>query len=405
MTLDAALSGARARAKSTVVARGMVVGDHPGLDPDSLRGELELSRGSIEDARGAIRANAVDLILLDGGLPADALARILELADDPEEDRPVVVVLAHDGRRTNVESHLIGHADDFVNAFRGPDALLARVRRALRTRAGLRELARKNAELEALYGRLESLAGRMAEELRLAAHLQRSLLPPALQHPHLDVAREFLPFREIGGDYYDLIPLGPDRIAFAIGDVMGKGVPAALLAANLKACLRAQLQAGEVAPGQLVGRVNRLFWEVTPKGLFASLVFALFDFAEETLHYVNAGHDYPFVVRADGAIHDLVKAARYWASSRRSRISRDRSAWGMVDSVVFYSDGITDRSNVLGRPTGPSASRRRPYGPGRTAPTRPLLAPWRGPGMGAWRRRRGRHDAWSSRRSSKSFTA
>lgn len=352
MTSDAALSGSRANAKSVVVARGMVVGDHPGLDADSLRGELELSRGSIEDARGAFRANAVDLILLDGALPAEALARILELAEDPEEDRPVVVVLAHDGRRTNVESHLIGHADDFVNAFRGRDALLARVRRALRTRAGLRDLARKNAELEALYGRLEGLAGRMAEELRLAAHLQRSLLPPALQHSRLDVAREFLPFREIGGDYYDLIPLGPERIAFAIGDVMGKGVPAALLAANLKACLRAQLQAGEISPGQLVGRVNRLFWEVTPKGLFASLVFALFDFSEETLHYVNAGHDYPFVVRADGGVHDLVDGGTVLGLIEESAYQHGSVRLGRGDSVVFYSDGVTDRSNVLGEAYG-----------------------------------------------------
>jgi sigma-B regulation protein RsbU (phosphoserine phosphatase) len=347
MTSDAALSGRGADAKSAAVARGIVVGDHPGLDPDSLRSELELRRGSIDDARVAVTANAVDVILLDGLLPAEALSRVLELAEDlGEKDRPVVVVLAHEGRRTNVESHLIGHPDDFVNAFRGSEALLARVRRALRTRAGLRELARKNAELEALYGRLEGLAGRMGEELRLAAHLQRSLLPPALQHSRLDVAREFLPFREIGGDYYDLIPLGPERIAFAIGDVMGKGVPAALLAANLKACLRAQLQAGEVSPGHLVGRVNRLFWEVTPKGLFASLVFALFDFAEETLHYVNAGHDYPFVVRADGALQDLVEGGTVLGLIEDSAYQQGSVRLERGDSVVFYSDGVTDRSNV-----------------------------------------------------------
>ena len=90
------------------------------------------------------------------------------------------------------------------------------------------ELSRKNAELQGLYGRLEVLAGRMAEELRLASNVQRSLLPAPLQHARLDVAREFIPFREIGGDLYDFVPLGPHRMAFAIGDVMGKGVPAAL---------------------------------------------------------------------------------------------------------------------------------------------------------------------------------
>ena len=233
----------------------------------------------------------------------------------------------------------------------------------MRTRAGLRELARKNAELEALYGRLEGLARRMAEELRLAANLQRSLLPPALQHARLDVAREFIPFREIGGDYYDLVPLGPERIAFAIGDVMGKGVPAALLAANLKACLRAQLQAGTVSPGQLVGRVNRLFWEVTPKGLFASLVLRLFDFAEESLHYVNAGHDYPFLVRADGAHRGpRRRAGPCWAWSRSSTYQHEVGPPGAGRLVVFYSDGVTDRANA-----GASVRGRAPQGGGRRA--------------------------------------
>ncbi|MFI5184648.1 MAG: PP2C family protein-serine/threonine phosphatase, partial [Vicinamibacteria bacterium] len=267
MSFGAALGRSQPSVSAAPRARALVVGDHPGLDAESLRASLDLGSGTVEDALTVLRNNAVDVILLDGLLPPTALSEILALADDPVEmDRPLVVVLTHEGRRTNVEAHLVDHADDFVNGFRGTEVLLARLRRALRTRTGLRDLARKNAELATLYGRLESLAGRMAEELRLAAHLQRSLLPPAFQHPRLEVAREFLPFREIGGDYYDLIPLGQERVAFAIGDVMGKGVPAALLAANLKACLRAQLQAPEISPKDLVARVNRLFWEVTPKG-------------------------------------------------------------------------------------------------------------------------------------------
>ena len=64
-------------------------------------------------------------------------------------------------------------------------------------------LSRRNEELQDLYHRLEVLADRMAEELRLASNVQRSLMPAPIQHAHLEVAREFIPFREIGGDYYD----------------------------------------------------------------------------------------------------------------------------------------------------------------------------------------------------------
>src|SRR5205809_6023285 len=121
---------------------------------------------------------------------------------------------------------------------------------------------------------------------------QRSPLPAPLQHRRLEIAREFIPFREIGGDYYDFMELGPDRLALAIGDVMGKGVPAALMAANLKATVRAQIQGDLTSPEEVTRRVNRLFWDVTPHGLFCSLFFAVFDLARGTLEYVNAGHHY-----------------------------------------------------------------------------------------------------------------
>lgn len=338
-------AGSAAPAKT----RTLVVGDPPCLSPEALGASLSLERGTIDDAIEALAGRTVDLILLDGQLPAGSLTRFLE-AVGPEGDagRAAIVVLTEEGRRTNVESRLIGAADDFVNGSRGPEVLLARVRRALNVRSALQDLSRKNAVLEDLYARVEALAARMGDELRLAAHLQRGLLPPAFNHPRLEVAREFIPFREIGGDYYDLVPLSEDRIAFALGDVMGKGVPAALLAANLKACLRAHLQAWDGAPEDLVGRVNRLFWEITPRGLFASLVFGVLDLAHETFEYVNAGHDHPFLVREGGGILDLDAGGTVLGLLEGSTYERGRVDLRAGDVLVFYSDGVSDRSNAGG---------------------------------------------------------
>src|SRR5207253_6812513 len=221
----------------------------------------------------------------------------------------------------------------------GERQLLSRVQSAVRVRGWMSELSRKNAELQDLYGRLELLAHRMAEELRLASNVQRSLLPPPLQHARLEVAREFMPFREIGGDFYDFVPLGPHRLAFAIGDVMGKGVPAALLAANLKASVRAQLQGGEVLPGDLVARVNRLFWDLTPNGLFASLFFAVFDLEAGTLEYVNAGHHYPFLVRADGRVAVLTEGGTLLGLVEESAYVSGRVQVHPDDVLVLYTDG------------------------------------------------------------------
>jgi len=334
--------------------RAVAVGLPPALTSfPSLREMLDLRSVAVAEAIDALRAGGIDALLLDGDLPAEVLTGLLECAGpNGIPDRPVVLVLSEGGRRTQVETRLLDHVDDFVNAERGEEALLARLRNALRVRGTLAELTRKNAELEGLYGRLEAMAGRMAEELRLAANLQRSLLPPPLNHKHLDLAREFIPMREIGGDYLDVLALGPSRIALVLGDVMGKGVPAALLAANLKACLHAQLQAGDTSAAELVNRVNRLFWEVTPKGLFASLFFSILDFERGVLRYVNAGHDHPFLVRSDGRVEDLVTGGTLLGLLESSTYDEAEIPLGSGDTIVLYSDGVTDRDNAAGQPFG-----------------------------------------------------
>jgi serine phosphatase RsbU (regulator of sigma subunit) len=328
------------------------VGELAGWSEGALSGAIEVRRVAPGEVPAAL-GDGPDLLFLDGQLPAVSLTRILEVVGRPGvAGRPAVIVVTEQGRRTHVESHLVDHADDFVNGSLGEEVLLARVRVALRMRSVLDELSRKNGELEGLYARVDSMARRMAEELRLASHVQRSLLPPPMHHPHLDVAGEFIPVREIGGDYYDLIPLDHDRLAVAIGDVMGKGVPAALLAANLKVCLRAQVEASETAPEELITRVNRLFWEVTPKGLFASLFFGVLDRDAGVIDYVNAGHEHPFVVRTDGRLLELEAGGTVLGLLEKSQYRRGQARLDRGDTIVFFSDGLTDRTSPTGEMFG-----------------------------------------------------
>ncbi len=334
--------------------RAVAVGLSPALTSfPSLRQLLDLRPAPAEEAARGLQSGSLEALLLGGELAPEVLNRLLETAGpNGIPGRPVVMVLSETGRRTNVDTRFIDHVDDFVMAERGEEALLARLRNALRVRSSLTELQRKNEELQGLYSRVEGMARRMAEELRLAGNLQRSLLPTPLNHPRLDLAREFMPMREIGGDYLDVLPLGPSKLALVLGDVMGKGVPAALLAANLKACLHAQLQAGDAPAAELVSRVNRLFWEVTPKGLFASLFFSVIDFERGVIRYVNAGHDHPFIVRADGRMEDLVAGGTVLGLIETGRYEEAEAAFGPGDRVVLYSDGVTDREDAQGQPFG-----------------------------------------------------
>jgi serine phosphatase RsbU (regulator of sigma subunit) len=323
-------------------------------DPDS---ELDLRRISAERAPDAIRQAAADVVVLDGSLADHDLEPVLSAVEALEEGvRPSLVVVTASERRSSFDRRRgwrrPPHA--VLDGRRGGGEVVAGIQAVVQARRLTAELARREAQLRELQQRLDLLSGQMAEELRLASRMQRSLLPPAVEHPRLDVAREFLPFREIGGDYYDFLPLGPHRLAFAIGDVMGKGIAAALLAASLKAAVRAQLQGGAVAspPAEVVARVNRLFGEVAPRGLFASLFFAIFDLETLDVEYVNAGHDYPFVVRADGQVSDLREGGTLLGLVDGSAYEAGRVSLQRDDVVVFYSDGVTDRGDGDGNAFG-----------------------------------------------------
>jgi serine phosphatase RsbU (regulator of sigma subunit) len=332
--------------------RVLAVGDLPAWRGRLLRRELDLTQAlEVAEAARLLISTRPEAVLLDAGLPASDLRALTRtFADD--EARPAVLMVTARGHRKRLPERPPRAVDDLVSGALGERELVSRVRSALRVRGWMTELSRKNAELQSLYGHLEELAGRMAQELKLAASVQRSLLPPPLQHARLEVAKEFLPVREIGGDYYDFIPLGPHRLAFAIGDVMGKGVPAALLAANLKALMRAQVQAGDMCPEALVARVNRLFWEVVPNGLFSSLFYGIFDLEESRLDYVNAGHHYPFLVRPAGTVQDLVEGGTVLGLVEDSEYEKGHVRISRDDLLVFYSDGVTDRMSPEGEMYG-----------------------------------------------------
>lgn len=331
----------------------LLVGQLPAFsgftDPDS---KMDLRRISAERAPEAIRQAAADVVVLDGGLLDDELEPVLTAVEDLEEPlRPSLVVVTTERRSSfDRRSGWRRPPHAVLDGRRGGGEVMAGIQGAVQARRLAADLARRDLEVRELQRRLDALSGQMAEELRLASRVQRSLLPIACEHPRLDVAREFIPFREIGGDYYDFVPLGEHRMAFAIGDVMGKGIAAALLAASLKAAVRAQLQGDAVTarPEEIVTRVNHLFGEVAPRGLFASLFFAIFDAQTLEMEYVNAGHDYPFVVRAGGDMTDLREGGTLLGLVDGSVYERGRIQLDRDDIVVFYSDGVTDRGDAQG---------------------------------------------------------
>ena len=213
-----------------------------------------------------------------------------------------------------------------------------RVQAALRMRGYLDEIARQQAEMDDLRRQMDRLAQRMAEDLRLAAGVQRSLLPPPVDHTHLDLAREFMPFRDIGGDYYDFVPLGPQRPGARGRRRDGEGRARRAAGGNAQGRRSARSCRRASRPGASSCRaINRMFWEVTPSGLFASLFFGVFDASGRSFEYVNAGHYYPFVLRRDGdvrATSSMVAPCWAWSSRPATIAGRSRLGAGRPDRVL-----------------------------------------------------------------------
>ena len=138
---------------------------------------------------------------------------------------------------------------------------------------------------------------RMSEELDLARRIQEQLIPnPIPQTPELQVAAINIPSKEVGGDYLDVLKTPDSNLIYAIGDVSGKGVPAALLMASLQAMIHILLPV-EITLEEAMGRINELIYQNTPSDKFITFFLGKYHRNTSRFHYVNAGHNAPLLLR------------------------------------------------------------------------------------------------------------
>jgi sigma-B regulation protein RsbU (phosphoserine phosphatase) len=190
-------------------------------------------------------------------------------------------------------------------------------------------------------------------ELEIAANVQQKMFPRKL-HPlgSLDYAGHCVPAREVGGDYYDFLDISDRKIGFVLGDVSGKGVPAALLMANLQACFRSQQPASLEYPAQVLRSVNRHFFESTTADRYATLVFAVYDDVTRKVRYVNCAHCPPLLLRSTGEIERLDSTALMLGAFARWDCIEAEAELGPGDTLLLYSDGVTEAGADTGEDFG-----------------------------------------------------
>ncbi|HEX8386640.1 MAG TPA: PP2C family protein-serine/threonine phosphatase [Rubricoccaceae bacterium] len=206
----------------------------------------------------------------------------------------------------------------------------------------------------------ERVAGeRVAEEMRLARGIQLRLLPgviPAL--PGLDVAVRWRPSRTVSGDTYDVAAVGGGRLFVAVADVVGKGLPAALLMATVQAGLRmlrpdvaAAADVG-AALSTAAGRLDRLVAESTEPHQFVTLALAVVDAGAGCVWSVAAGHPAPRVVRADGTVEALEAGGPLLGVLPGASFGSASTPFRPGDTLVVFSDGLTEALRADGEEWG-----------------------------------------------------
>ena len=194
---------------------------------------------------------------------------------------------------------------------------------------------------------------RAAWELEIARKVQARLFPQRKPPARtLEYNGACFQARQVGGDYYDFCEVGRDRLALMIGDIAGKGIAGALLMANLQANLRSQCAIATEAPGRYLKSVNQLFYENTADGDYATFFYAEYDDTTRRLRYANCGHLPALLLRSDGALERLTSTATVLGLFEKWECSLEERQLSPGDTLLLYTDGITESSNSEGEEFG-----------------------------------------------------
>ena len=284
---------------------------------------------SPEAALDAVQNRSFDLVLMDLNYTGDTTSGregidLLSRIQAVDNTLPVIVMTGWASVDLAVEAMRRG-VRDFVQKPWDNQQLVA----TLRSEIDQGRARRQRAQQE-------------QRELEEARRIQHKLLPSSL--PQIDgweLASSWQPASGVGGDCFDAIVLSPTRLALSIADVVGKGIPAALLMSNLQAAVRA-FATGATEPRELCQQVNRILCGHIAEGRFISFCYCVIDTEVGHLTYANAGHYAPIVVRADGAVERLTAGGTVLGIFPDAQYEQGQVPVGAGDRLVLFTDGITE---------------------------------------------------------------
>jgi len=296
-----------------------------------------------EEAIARLDEDAFDLVLLDVMMPkVDGYQVLSWLKDQPRlRDLPVIMISSLNEMGSVVRCIELGAVDYLLKPF-NPVLLKARLGPTL--------------EKKQLRDQLNAHLARLESELAAARKLQIGMVPhifppPSAEWP-IDLFAMMEPAREVGGDLYDFFTLADGRFCFLIGDVSGKGMPAALFMARTKSLVRIATELmrggdrGLATSSDIIARVNRELAENNDDMMFVTMFFAILNPATGDLEYCNAGHNPPYRLKGDQLVAVEEPRAIFLGVQADAVYQRGRFSLAPGEMIYLFTDGVTEAQDA-----------------------------------------------------------
>ncbi len=323
----------------------LVVDDEPlniNILVDLLKGEYKMmaAKNGLQALKAARSSNKPDLILLDIMMPEmDGYEVCATLKEDPEtKNIPIMFVSAMNETSDETKGFDLG-AVDYITKPISPTVLQARVHTHL-------ALTQQASELREAHALIKQQQQRMQDELNVARDIQLSMVPKDFpQFDAIDLFARLEPAREIGGDLYDCFMIDDESLCLCVGDVSGKGAPAALFMAMTKTLIKSYASS-DLSTASIVTRVNDELCQNNDECLFVTLFVSILNINTGELKFTNAGHNYPYIIKEDSSLvtidnkHGPIVAAMDGLIYQEDTITLEKS-----DTLFLFTDGITEAMN------------------------------------------------------------
>ncbi|MCK9483170.1 MAG: SpoIIE family protein phosphatase [Candidatus Marinimicrobia bacterium] len=284
----------------------------------------------------------INLILSDINMPEmDGLTLLAKLNELKNPNLKTVIVSAY-GDMDNIRTAMNRGAFDFVTKPVDFTDLETTINKTIRELQILRQAQQEHDQLLAIQ-----------HDLTIARNIQQSILPkvfpPFPERNDFDIYAGMTPAKEVGGDFYDFFLIDKDRLGLVIGDVSGKGIPAAIFMAVSRTLLKATALKG-LPTGECLSYVNELICLESTASMFVTIFYGIFNTTTGELEYANGGHNPPYLLKADGSVQ-LLEMTNGMALGVMEELDYQMKSIALHsgDGLFLYTDGVTEAFNAAGQ--------------------------------------------------------